>query len=637
MNCGRNRLGGRSCVGLVALLITIGCREEGLQPAAAVQPELTSALESAERANVIVSFRQPEGFGGATAAVRRELVEQIGRDVRSRAGAELSVTHRYREVPALAGSVSLAALDRLLGDPAVAAVKLDTAGRGFLAESVPASGADQVASRYGLTGKGVRVATLDTGAQLDHPDLAGAIVAQQCFTTGNCGTWGANTGETAEDTSGHGTSIAGVIASRGKVAPAGFAPEAELVVVKVLGSSGVGVSSDWVAALEWVASSADMLGIDIVNISFGTGPLYDSIEECDLAQRELASAVQRLIDMGVIVIAAVGNLGSTTGVASPACNSGVIAVGAAYDADVGAQPPNAPSYRSLSGGFADCHDDRTEAGQPACFNNVGTRLDAIVASVPMTSSSLRSGSSTTLGTSVSSAAVSGIAALARQCNPELSQAQLREALIETGLPRLDAVTGRSIPLVQALELVRSVCPGLPVATPPADAGSASPSSPGEADDAGPGSLPVDAGPRSSSPLGRRFTGGAPAPPVAGPGRNDPEPARDAGDRAAPEAGPPEPAAEPAPNDRGSGARIAARAQTESKNDYSCRSSGEGSEAPTLPALVVVALALRRRARLRSALAAHGGAAVGRAIELSAALRAAADRPSGAAYSGERPG
>jgi Subtilase family len=574
-------------------LLTLACREEAAleaaPPVAAVQSELKSALEHSASAQVIVNFRQPAGFRRQDRAARRLAIERSSDSILGRAGAGLSVSHRYRHVPALAGRVSREALARLARDPDVATIELDTPGRPLLREAIPASGADQVKALLGLTGKGVRVATIDTGVQLDHPDLKDALVAQHCFAS-DCSLW--SDGETAEDVLGHGTAVAGIIASRGEVSPAGFAPEAELIPVKVLSSgTGLGFISDWIAGLEWIDENLDTLHVDIVNISLGSEPLYESFEDCDRAQSALAGAVENLIEKGVIVVAGVGNAGSTTGVAAPACNRGVIAVGAAYDAELGMQPSDAPNYSSLSSSFAACSDPQTEAGQVVCITNAGPRLDVVIPSFPMLTSYLESGAMTFRGSSAAAAAVSGVAALARQCNPQLSPAKLREALVDTGLPRLDPASGRAIPVVRALELIRSVCPDLRDPTPVPDAGVMPTAAPDSGTDAGAGALPRKrSGERSARLLGERYRGGAPAPPLA----SQPGAELDAG--RVTRSREPESADRDESRDEEESAELAQVASEGHGDSYSCRAAGESCDSPWLPGLILASLGLIRRRR-----------------------------------------
>ncbi|WP_197322314.1 S8 family serine peptidase, partial [Saccharomonospora sp. NB11] len=125
-----------------------------------------------------------------------------------------------------------------------------------LAESVPQIGAPE-AWDSGLTGEGVRVAVLDTGIDADHPDLADAVVEAEDFTgSGN-----------TDDGQGHGTHVAATILGDGSASDGryrGVAPDAELVVGKVLDDDGFGQESWILAGMEWAAENAS-----VVNMSLG--------------------------------------------------------------------------------------------------------------------------------------------------------------------------------------------------------------------------------------------------------------------------------------------------------------------------------------------------------------------------------
>lgn len=142
----------------------------------------------------------------------------------------------------------------------------------------------------GVTGKGVRVAVLDTGVDDAHPDLAAVVedAAGRDFTGSPAG-W--------RDRQSHGTHCAGIVAcdddGGGLV---GVAPDATVLPVKVLGDGGSGASS-WIAA--GIRHAVDVGRADVVSMSLGgPGP--------DAATR---AAVQYAASRGVVVVAAAGNEG----------------------------------------------------------------------------------------------------------------------------------------------------------------------------------------------------------------------------------------------------------------------------------------------------------------------------------------
>ena len=116
------------------------------------------------------------------------------------------------------------------------------------------------ARRAGLTGKGVKVAVLDTGWDHDHPDLQGRVVGEWNFAGENAN---------ANDDNGHGTHVAGTIAGSGAASGgryAGVAPDADLLVGKVLDAGGSGFGSDVLFGMEWAVAQ----GADVINMSLGS-------------------------------------------------------------------------------------------------------------------------------------------------------------------------------------------------------------------------------------------------------------------------------------------------------------------------------------------------------------------------------
>ena len=122
-------------------------------------------------------------------------------------------------------------------------------------------GAPQAWAR--TTGAGIRIGIVDTGVDIAHEDLAGKIVAStSCIATAGSA---AHCGGSGQDDNGHGTHVAGIAAAlRGNgVGVAGIAPDAELVVAKVVTASGVATVADVVAGIRWVVDH----GARVVNLS----------------------------------------------------------------------------------------------------------------------------------------------------------------------------------------------------------------------------------------------------------------------------------------------------------------------------------------------------------------------------------
>ena len=427
---------------------------------ATIQSGLTDALATLApdaTVPVIIHFREPAPGSAA------QLARPHKRDYRGllpTPGPGLTVRRRYGQLPAVAAHVTQAALERLRLDPTVELVLLDGQGSGQLKEAVPAIGADKVHSVLGLTGKGVRVAVLDTGIVTQHPDLKSSLIAQHCFTQGACPPGFASEGTSAEDDHGHGSNVAGILTSDGVVSSVGFAPSSELIAVKINDSNDSGYESDWAAGLDWVFENLATNKVQIVNMSIGTTAMHAPGPECDSQHPLLAKAVNNLVSAGVVVFAASGNSGSSTSIGAPACLTGVIAVGAVYDSSVGHQPPTTTTYSQRWPGFGNCGDDTTSLNTMACFTNSNTRLDVLAPGAPILSDSLRNMTESYWGTSQASPAAAGVAALMLECNPKLTPAEVKQTLVSTGSMVTDTRNKLSFPSVRALPAVHAACPQL---------------------------------------------------------------------------------------------------------------------------------------------------------------------------------
>src|SRR5439155_795323 len=108
------------------------------------------------------------------------------------------------------------------------------------------------------------------------------------------------------DDNGHGTHVAGIIAGNGYDSggrKAGAAPEASLIALKVLDANGNGTVSNIIAALDWVLANHTKYNIRVVNMSVGS-----SIHESAWTD-PLTLAAKKVVDAGVVVVAAAGNFG----------------------------------------------------------------------------------------------------------------------------------------------------------------------------------------------------------------------------------------------------------------------------------------------------------------------------------------
>jgi MYXO-CTERM domain-containing protein len=447
--------------GIFAVFVASGCESskpgaENTESIVRVQGALAKAFESStDLVDVIIKFREPSV---TNAAAKKEAFRELGDKLVARHGEGMSVRRRFMHVPAIAARISRDAFERLQNDPDVEYIQLDGKGSGALKEAVPAIGGDLVKKNHNLTGKGVRVAVLDTGVVTKHPDLSDSIVGQHCFTQFDCPPSRAAEGTSAEDDHGHGSNVAGIIASNGVVAPVGFAPGAELVAVKINDQNDSGQLSDWVAGLDWIYDNLATLKVKVINMSICSTALYSDAAQCDREEPAMAAAIKNLADAGVTMFAASGNLGMTNQMSSPACNTGVVAVAATYDSNVGAQPSSGMTYMMQYGsGVANCSDSTTAFDKITCFSNTSSRLDLVAPGCPMDSDGLNNGKSTYRGTSQASPVAAGVAALMLECNPKLTPTEIKKYMTSTGEKQVDPKNNLSFPSLRALTAVEAAC------------------------------------------------------------------------------------------------------------------------------------------------------------------------------------
>ncbi|MGW5194350.1 S8 family serine peptidase [Kribbella sp. NPDC004138] len=305
---------------------------------------------------------------------------------------------------ALTGQSSLRAKASSASAPSFAAgigkVWLDSKARAMLADTTTQIGAP-AAWAAGVTGTGVRVAVLDSGVDLGHPDLAPRIVATKSFVAG----------EDVVDRNGHGTHTASTVAGTGAASDGkerGVAPDADLIVGKVLGDSGSGPISGIIAGMEWAARTEHA---KVINMSLGTPAWHTQDDPLSQAVNELSA------ETGALFVIAAGNSGSSPySVSSPGTADAALTVGAVDGSD-----------------------------QLADFSSVGPRLmddglkpdltapgvDVLAARSQYTNDGGEGYYRTDSGTSMAAPHVAGAAVLLAAQHPDWSGQQLKDALMST--------------------------------------------------------------------------------------------------------------------------------------------------------------------------------------------------------------
>ena len=240
------------------------------------------------------------------------------------------------------------------------------------------------------TGQGAIVAVLDTGVDVAHPDLTGAIVSggwdfvdDDASPIDERSNLDRDDDGLVDEGAGHGTHVAGIILA--------VAPDARILPVRVLDSEGIGTSVNVARGISWAAAA----GVDIINLSLGMNESADVIKK----------AIQDAEDAGIMVITAAGNRG-------------------------GEDPTHFPSRLSKVASVAATDPD----DDPAYFSSYASSVDISAPGVGILSTFLDGGYAVWSGTSMSTPMVSGAAALLLEESPLTDLAAFLNALDESAYP-----------------------------------------------------------------------------------------------------------------------------------------------------------------------------------------------------------
>lgn len=271
----------------------------------------------------------------------------------------------------------------------------------------------------GEKGKGIVVCILDTGIDMEHPDLKDRIIGGRNFT---------DEGDEQDfsDANGHGTHVAGTIAaSENGSGVVGIAPEASLLIGKVLGADGSGSYKGITKAIKWAADWKGENGERVRVINMSLGGSY--------ADPKQYLAILYAVSKGIMVVVASGNEGD------------------------GAESSLEFGYPALFGEcitVAACDHEK----KLAYFSNNHRQVDVIAAGVKVMSTYPSSQYAALSGTSMATPHVSGLLALLiklgeKKFGRTLTESEIYALLVKTcsGLGYAATSEGHGIPELSQLD------------------------------------------------------------------------------------------------------------------------------------------------------------------------------------------
>ncbi|MGI6450102.1 MAG: S8 family serine peptidase [Desulfitobacteriia bacterium] len=260
----------------------------------------------------------------------------------------------------------------------------------------------------GATGKGVIIAVVDTGVDLDHPDLVDDTLHRSSLIQGYNAFTRSSLPGADQDDNGHGTSVAGAIAAlNNDEGIVGVAYEAMIMPIKAMDHTGEGEDSIIADGIIWAVDH----GAKIINLSIGS----------DTQAKVLDDALEYAADQGCLLVAASGNKEGNTEIND---NAGRGEAGTGPNSV--AYPGAHPAVMAVSA--VDMHD----TAAPFALTGPEVEISAPGSKI-LTSywTKNETGCAYSTGTSIAAPFVSGAAALLWSKYPDLTAAEIRQALLSS--------------------------------------------------------------------------------------------------------------------------------------------------------------------------------------------------------------
>lgn len=277
---------------------------------------------------------------------------------------------------------------------------------------------DVFESHEHATGEGTRVAIVDTGIDLDHPDLGNVneelgrafVVDDDVPEIG------------PDDPVSHGTHVAGTVGATGEVGVVGTAPDTELVPIRVFPADGGAAFGDILAGIDYAAE----IGADAANFSLGIPGVQEPGAELNQLKAEVQTVFQSAVRRDTVITGSAGNdSGSLQGSGFTLPNS----VPAAFTVSATSPADTLSFYSNFGtsdvdiaapgGWYETVPRTLGETGEP---DDIPFPQNGVFSTVPDGTYGYKS------GTSMAAPQVAGLAALVRELDPDANASQVEQAI-----------------------------------------------------------------------------------------------------------------------------------------------------------------------------------------------------------------
>ncbi len=330
-----------------------------LVSAAEIDPEIVQALEEQNNVSVIVILKDVSEHPAASQEekeIKKEIIRKRQEQVletldnqnepktilanllgNSPETPDFEVEHRFTYLNGFSGEVTKDGLEKLEDNPLVESVYIEEVKHIFLSDSIPLINANDVwnlsVNGVSINGTGETVCVIDTGVNYNHTALGSGwgnkVIGGYDYYNDDSNPW---------DDHGHGTHVAGIIASTNDTYR-GVAPGADIIAMKVCSASGSCPDADVLAGIEWCVDNATVFNISVISISLGGNQYTSYCDNNTPTDQNYAVLINEAVGNNISVMIATGNTNvwyptATAGIAGPACIQNATRVTATTKSDV---------------------------------------------------------------------------------------------------------------------------------------------------------------------------------------------------------------------------------------------------------------------------------------------------------------